>query len=73
MSVQTFAFTGPHRRDWIGLAKLLQRLGWRLERGKGDHVKCYAPDGAGFTVLGGSDCRAVKKRLSQLRKLGVEV
>lgn len=73
MSVETFTFNGPHRREWRDIAKLLQRLGWHLEHGKGDHVKCYAPDGIGFTVLGGCDCRAVKKRLGQLRKLGVEV
>jgi predicted RNA binding protein YcfA (HicA-like mRNA interferase family) len=57
------------------LAKVIAALedqGWRVERTRKGHWRCYAPDGVGIVVLAGtpSDHRSFANAVATLRRYG---
>lgn len=63
------------RKDWDRLFRTAERAGWRVERQRGGHIKCYPPDEGQMIVKPGScsDYRGYLNARPEFRRAGLEV
>lgn len=62
-------------KDLNEILRKLEQQGWRLEKGRGGHWKCYAPDGVSMVTLQGSQGggRSLANAKAQLRRAGADI
>jgi hypothetical protein len=63
--------TNKHINKMIRIA---DKANWRIKQNRGNHIKCYSPDGKSIVIISGSGSqRSIKDVRADFKRGGLEI